>query len=311
MKKAALAIATILAVWAPARGQQTQPAMAEIVQRGKAATALLESSDRKFGTAFCVDSTGLFLTNNHLLPAGDNQEVFLVLRPNESDEKKIRAVPVRRDSEADLALLKVKDAGEGYACLELVSPNALVETAQVIALGYPFGTAVALDKATYPSITVSTGRVISMRKKKGKLEGIQLDCVLNPGNSGGPVLDSQGKVVGVAVSGILGLGLNFAIPSDRAEEFLRSPVVAFDPPKVTRSLPRVGAAVPAPQGRRRGAGDGYVPPREDRRPDAGPGDRRRGQEGETQRGEAHRTGQSESGRAAIPPDPGGGVDRPG
>ena len=62
---------------------------------------------------------------------------------------------------------------------------------------------------------------------------IQLDASLNLGNSGGPVLDREGKVIGVVAAGIRGAsGLNYAIPVDQLTRFLRSPEVVFDPPPI-------------------------------------------------------------------------------
>jgi hypothetical protein len=62
------------------------------------------------------------------------------------------------------------------------------------------------------------------------LHRIQLDAALNPGNSGGPVLDKNGKVVGVVVAGVKGSGVNFAIPVGTVLRFLARPDVRFDPP---------------------------------------------------------------------------------
>ena len=101
-----------------------------------------------------------------------------------------------------------------------------------MAFGYPFGTALATNKKERPAISVNLGRVTSLRKKDGELHRIQLDALLNPGNSGGPVLDKQGKVVGVVVSGVRGAGVNFAIPVSHTVKFLERPEIVFDPPTV-------------------------------------------------------------------------------
>jgi len=89
-----------------------------------------------------------------------------------------------------------------------------------MAFGYPFGTALALREKEYPSVTVLVGRITAGRKKKGQAEAIQIDAQLNPGNSGGPVLNSAGSVIGIVRSGIRGTGLNYAIPAAVAQKFL-------------------------------------------------------------------------------------------
>ena len=77
---------------------------------------------------------------------------------------------------------------------------------------------------------MSVGRITSLRQDdKGRLEAIQLDSALL-GNSGGPVLDRMGRVLGVVSSGIRGAAINFAIPVSHVVEFLRSPSIVFEPP---------------------------------------------------------------------------------
>src|SRR5207302_2023217 len=85
----------------------------------------------------------------------------------------------------------------------------------------------------YPSISVSTGHVTSLRKVKGELKIIQLDASLNPGNSGGPVLDEKGRVVAVVRAGIRGAAVNFAQPVNNLTSLLDKPEVSFDTAPIT------------------------------------------------------------------------------
>jgi serine protease Do len=80
----------------------------------------------------------------------------------------------------------------------------LTELAEVVAFGYPFGSGLAVSKKEKPAISVNVGRITSLRQKAGELHRIQIDAALNPGNSGGPVLDKEGKVIGVVVGGVQG-----------------------------------------------------------------------------------------------------------
>jgi hypothetical protein len=219
----------------------------ERVALGKAATALVEMTQGgqayASGSAFCVHEAGLFVTNRHVLltphPRSSSEDarqiplvksVTLVLRPGETDQQEVKAQVLRVSDDLDLALLRVEGAERTFSPLALGTVDGLVETAEVMAFGFPFGKALAVDRGSYPSISVNSGRITSLRRKDGALNQIQLDAVLNPGNSGGPVLDTRGEVIGVVVSGILGMGVNFAIPVSHLRQFLSRPEILFTPP---------------------------------------------------------------------------------
>jgi serine protease Do len=207
----------------------------EIGKRGKAATALVEVKARKsYGSAFCVHPSGLFVTNEHVVREPDASSIQLVLDPGLKTQRVVKVQVVRVDRETDLALLRVE--GENHLpTLPLGSTDHLTELTELIACGFPFGTALAPEKDGYPAISINVGSVTSLRSKDGKLHRIQLDAVLNPGNSGGPVLDRKGQVVGVVVAGVLGAGVNFAIPIGQVRGFLSRPDLHFKPPTLTQS----------------------------------------------------------------------------
>jgi hypothetical protein len=207
----------------------------EIAKRAKAAAALLEFRPR-YATAFCVHPSGLFVTNDHALRAfgGDNPSVSLVLNAGLRTQKVLKAEVVRRDKELDLALLRLPGQRD-LPSLALGSDEGLDELAELVVVGFPFGTALAGKPGQFPAISVNLGSVTSLRRDdKGDLNRIQLDAELNPGNSGGPVLDRTGKVVGVVVSGIQGSGVNMAIPVSHLQRFLARPEILFTPPVVAR-----------------------------------------------------------------------------
>ena len=210
---------------------------AEQVTQGKHATALVEIKNaQRTGSAFCIDANGFFLTNAHVvadLSAGD--KISLILDPGEPTQTILRASVVRADKIVDLALLRVQ-APRPLVMLEMGSVAGLIETSTVTAFGYPFGTELAEKKSDYPTVTVSIGHVTALRKSGGVLEHIQLDASLNPGNSGGPVVNAQNQVVGVVQAGIVGTGLNLAIPASRVTAFLDRPELAFTPPMGKNAL---------------------------------------------------------------------------
>jgi streptogramin lyase len=206
----------------------------EIVAQGKHATGLVEIGDgRAYGSAFCIDaSEGYFVTNAHVANALNNKKsVTLILNSGETNQRKLKAVIVRTDADLDLALLRVNNPVQ-LTGLSLGSIDDLVETANVTAFGFPFGKDLSLANDEYPNVTVSTGHITSLRKIKGELAAIQVDAQLNPGNSGGPVLNDKGKVVGIVVAGIDGTGIDFAIPISHLAYFLTSAAIDFTPPAI-------------------------------------------------------------------------------
>jgi hypothetical protein len=141
----------------------------------------------------------------------------------------LKAKVLRRDKALDLALLKM-DGDEQIEALELGSDKDLGELMELIACGFPFGLALA-RQGEYPAISINVGSVTSLRRDKdGELHRIQLDAALNPGNSGGPVLDRSGKVVGMVVSGYQGSGVNMAIPVSHLQRFLAQPEIILTLP---------------------------------------------------------------------------------
>jgi S1-C subfamily serine protease len=200
----------------------------EIAKIGKAATALVEIKSRAaYGSAFCIHPSGLFITNEHVAGQGD---ISIVLNPGLKDEKVYKAKLLRSDKEMDLALLRVEDVKD-LPTLSLGVDDKLAELMEVVAVGFPFGTLLAPDRKGYPEVSINNGSITSLRRKNDVLNRIQLDAQLNPGNSGGPVLDKNAKVIGVVVAGLPGAGVNFAIPVSTLSEFLAPPDVQFQPPQ--------------------------------------------------------------------------------
>jgi S1-C subfamily serine protease len=207
----------------------------EDIQRAKNATVLVETSggDKGYGSAFCIDNIGIYVTNAHIVKSkGVGGIVDLILRPGGSDQAKIKAKVVKIDEKNDLAILIAQEKAT-HVKLELGNSEELIETTTVVGYGYPFGKELAINKDSYPSISVNMGRVTAIRKSAGIIDLIQLDVTLNPGNSGGPIVEEKGKVVGIVVSGIVGAGgVNFAIPVDKLKKLLVEPIVDVILPSV-------------------------------------------------------------------------------
>lgn len=205
----------------------------EIAKRGKAATALVEIKPRH-ASAFCVHPSGLFVTNEHVIREGGSSPINLILDAGTKTQRVFRASVIRSDKGLDLALLRVEGKVE-LPALTLGSDENLTELQEIIVCGFPFGKALALEEGEYPTISINAGSVTALRRgKDDTLFRIQLDAALNPGNSGGPVLDRHGKVVGVVVSGVQGSGVNMAIPVNHVSRFLAGPEIVFTPPKESK-----------------------------------------------------------------------------
>jgi hypothetical protein len=223
------ALVVLLVALGPCLAADKPLARVEISKIGKASTALVEMKARwSYGSAFCIHPSGLFLTNEHVAQG----EVTLVLNPGLKTEKACRAQVVRSDKELDLALLRVEGLKD-LPALPLGSDEGLAELQEVVTVGFPFGTALSPDRKRYPAVSINVGSITSLRRKGGNLHRIQLDAALNPGNSGGPVLDKNGKVIGVVVAGVRGSGVNFAIPVSVVKGFVARPEVQFDPPPLS------------------------------------------------------------------------------
>jgi S1-C subfamily serine protease len=197
------------------------------VDKVKTATVFVVSA-RGTGTAFVFNrsgSTAYLLTCEHVV-AGDTK-VKVVFNSGQKDEVIADADVVGTDPRSDIASLRVKTAPKDSQALTLGKKTALRETEAVFAAGFPFGGRLAAD-AKNPEIAISRASVSSIRRDNASnVVAIQLGGEVHPGNSGGPIVDVAGKVVGIAQSKIMGTGTAFAVPPEQIEAFLRGGVRAM------------------------------------------------------------------------------------
>lgn len=210
------------------------PDKIEIGRQAKSATVYIEIAGRRSGTGFCIHPSGLLVTNDHVIRGARDTEITVVFDPALPTQRVLPASVLRVDAETDLALLRVIP-GNDLPSLPLGTIAGIAELTEVISCGFPLGRKLATDKKEYPAVSVNRGTVTAMRYKDGKLLFIQTDVAINFGNSGGPLLDSNGKVIGVVVSKAAGAtGINQAIPVSLLERFLKAPVLSLQAPQLSR-----------------------------------------------------------------------------
>lgn len=168
----------------------------------QAATPAIEHA---YGTAFFITSDGYMLTNHHVVVGADKITVTL------NDRTELDVTLVGSDERSDVAVLKVN--GSQFPALPIGDSNALRVGEPVLAIGSPFG----FDYSASAGIVSAKSRSFS---RETSVPFIQTDVALNPGNSGGPLFNQRGEVIGInsrIFSGTGGyMGLSFSIPIDAA-----------------------------------------------------------------------------------------------
>ncbi len=158
------------------------------------------------GSGFIISADGYVLTNHHVVDGADEVKVTL------PDRRELTAKVVGSDQQYDVALLKVE--AKGLPTVRIGNSAALKPGQWVVAIGSPLG----LDHSVTAGIVSAVGRSASPEQRY--VPFIQTDVAINQGNSGGPLLNTRGEVVGInsqifSVSGGY-MGISFAIPIDLA-----------------------------------------------------------------------------------------------
>jgi S1-C subfamily serine protease len=195
------------------------------------------------GSGFIISAQGWIVTNHHVIRGekftalirGQKLEVSIdvvrieVVLPSDSpgqSPRRYAAFVYAVDQELDIALLRVSAADLPY--VGLGDSDVVVPGDPMNAVGYPFGGMLDLEKVktadATPAPSVSTGALSALRSDSaGERRYLQLSATLNPGNSGGPIVDSEGYAIGVAqlrVDNASAIG--FAVPINRVKRLLQS-----------------------------------------------------------------------------------------
>jgi len=180
-----------------------------LVDRGFKIERGMGIPNRILGSAFFVDASGLLITNFHVIESEVDPKYKgysrLYIRMGDAASPRIPARVIGWDKALDLALIKTEMETEYvFSIVDRVIPR-VGDT--VLAIGSPLG----LEK------TVTSGIVSTLGRRILQIGDVyQIDAAVNHGNSGGPVVDSEGRLVGVVFAGVeYHQGLNFAIPAER------------------------------------------------------------------------------------------------
>jgi len=192
--------------------KRVSPSVVHIAVEG---TSILDSGT---GSGFVYDHLGHIVTNNHVVASGRNIIVTF------SDDTRAPAEVVATDPGTDLAVIKVDVPEPLLVPVELGDSDHLEVGEQAIAIGNPFG----FERTMTVGVISSLGRVVPQengsRYRFSLANLIQTDAAVNPGNSGGPLIDSQGRVIGInsfifSETGV-NSGVGFAIPVNTVKQIV-------------------------------------------------------------------------------------------
>jgi S1-C subfamily serine protease len=191
--------------------RQASPAVANIVTRAVQYDFFFNAVPVEgAGSGFVIDTDGHILTNYHVVHGAETIEVIL------GDQSHYKARYIGADTRNDIALIQINAGGHKLATLKLGDSRNLLVGQRVLAIGNPFG----FQSTLTTGVVSSLGRTVQTGENTFIDEAIQTDASINTGNSGGPLLNSHGEVIGInsAMYAPTGnnVGIGFAIPINTA-----------------------------------------------------------------------------------------------
>jgi S1-C subfamily serine protease len=196
--------------------EQLRPAVVEITSTVSARSPFVPPAEGS-GSGIIIDEQGLILTNYHVIADADNLEVKF------ADGTTVSAQVVGRDPGNDLAVIQANVSDEELTPAPLGDSDAIQVGDSVLAIGNPFN----LEGTLTQGIVSAVGRTYAPEDGTRPIRNlIQTDAAVNPGNSGGPLLNCQGEVIGIntllenPTGDRVNVGVAFAVPINTAEQFL-------------------------------------------------------------------------------------------
>jgi serine protease Do len=188
--------------------EQLRPALVQIrIRRGTEEPDSEEGPRRALGSGFVIHPSGYVVTNAHVVERATTVQVRL------ASGRRLAGTVIGRDRRVDLALVKI-EAPTPLPVLPLGDSERLAVGELVLALGHPFG----LEQTV--SLGIVSRKGAPLQAAAPGFDFIQTDAAVNPGNSGGPLVDMSGRVVGVNTMAARNGSIGFAIPVNLIKSLL-------------------------------------------------------------------------------------------
>ena len=192
--------------------RQASPAVANILTKATEYDFFMDPVPVEgAGSGFVIDPKGYILTNNHVVEGAQTIEVVL------GDQSRYPAKFIGADPRNDVALIKIEPKSKPLVALPLGDSSAIQVGQKVLAIGNPFG----FQSTLTTGVVSALGRTVQTSQTTFIDEAIQTDAAINRGNSGGPLINSRGEVIGInsAIYTPTGTtaGIGFAIPINTAK----------------------------------------------------------------------------------------------
>ncbi len=192
--------------------RQASPAVANILTKATEYDFFMDPVPVEgAGSGFVIDARGYILTNFHVVEGAQSIEVVL------GDQSRYPAKFIGADQRNDVALVKIDPKGKHLTALSLGDSGALQVGQKVLAIGNPFG----FQSTLTTGVVSALGRTVQTSQTTFIDEAIQTDAAINRGNSGGPLINTHGEVIGInsAIYTPTGTtaGIGFAIPISTAK----------------------------------------------------------------------------------------------
>jgi putative serine protease PepD len=192
--------------------RQASPAVANILTKATEYDFFMDPVPVEgAGSGFVIDARGYILTNFHVVEGAQSIEVVL------GDQTRYPAKFIGADQRNDVALVKIEPKGKTLVALSLGDSGSLQVGQKVLAIGNPFG----FQSTLTTGVVSALGRTVQTSQTTFIDEAIQTDAAINRGNSGGPLINTHGEVIGInsaiyTPSGTTA-GIGFAIPISTAK----------------------------------------------------------------------------------------------
>ena len=167
--------------------EESKSSLADLIERIQLGVVQITTGSGG-GSGFIIDSAGLVITNAHVVAGDSRVDIWL------NNGRRYEGGVLERDASSDLALVQISGSGSFYA-IPVGDPSSVRVGDEVLALGFPLADRIGTN------LTVTRGIISSTRTVDG-IELLQTDAALNPGNSGGPLVNRDGEVIGVNTSKI-------------------------------------------------------------------------------------------------------------